>query len=136
MEEIGLTYSANDSPTLNACPAFTARRTRLLPLQCRHPTQFALPIPSQLSQTFLYLSPTHLLLVDNKAEKSYIMDGGQLRDEAMRDRVRAAEEFLDPADQRAKSYRADVLLMLNRGLRRLIVSLDEIRSHSREMADG
>lgn len=26
--------------------------------------------------------------------------------------------------------------MLNRGLRRLVVSLDEIRAHSREMADG
>ena len=26
--------------------------------------------------------------------------------------------------------------MLNRGLRRLIVSIDEIRSHSRELADG
>jgi DNA replication licensing factor MCM3 len=64
------------------------------------------------------------------------MDGVQLRDEAMRDRIRAAEEFLDPTDQRAKSYRADVLLMLNRGLRRLIVSIDEIRSHNREMADG
>ncbi|KAI9688052.1 MAG: MCM DNA helicase complex subunit [Bathelium mastoideum] len=64
------------------------------------------------------------------------MDGGQLRDEAMKDRIRAAEEFLDPTDQRANSYRADVLLMLNRGLRRLIVSLDEIRSHNREIAEG
>ncbi|KAI9707021.1 MAG: MCM DNA helicase complex subunit [Bogoriella megaspora] len=64
------------------------------------------------------------------------MDGIQLRDEAIRDRIRAAEEFLDPTDQRAKSYRADVLLMLNRGLRRLIVSLDEVRSHNREIAEG
>ncbi|KAI7572614.1 hypothetical protein D0864_00282 [Hortaea werneckii] len=60
----------------------------------------------------------------------------QLRDEATRDRVRAAQEFLDPTDVRARSYRADILLMLNRGLRRLIVSVDEIRTHSRELADG
>ncbi|KAF2089733.1 DNA replication licensing factor mcm3 [Saccharata proteae CBS 121410] len=64
------------------------------------------------------------------------MDGIQLRDEAVRDRVRAAEEFLDPNDASARSYRAEIVLMLNRGLRRLVVSLDEIRSHSREMADG
>ncbi|KAH0560074.1 hypothetical protein GP486_003409 [Trichoglossum hirsutum] len=60
----------------------------------------------------------------------------QLRDEAVRDRIRAAGEFLDPDDNRARSYRADIILMLNRGLRRLIVSLDEIRAHSRELADG
>ncbi|KAI7468252.1 DNA replication licensing factor mcm3 [Hortaea werneckii] len=60
----------------------------------------------------------------------------QLRDEATRDRVRAAQEFLDPTDVRARSYRADILLMLNRGLRRLMVSIDEIRTHSRELADG
>ncbi|KAI7274737.1 DNA replication licensing factor mcm3 [Hortaea werneckii] len=60
----------------------------------------------------------------------------QLRDEATRDRIRAAQEFLDPTDVRARSYRGDILLMLNRGLRRLIVSIDEIRTHSRELADG
>ncbi|KAG2419387.1 DNA replication licensing factor mcm3 [Aspergillus terreus] len=65
------------------------------------------------------------------------MDGGQLRDEAAQDRVRAATEFLDPQnDPRARSYRADIVLMLNRGLRRLIVSIDEIRAHNRELADG
>ncbi|KAF9883132.1 MCM DNA helicase complex subunit [Aspergillus nanangensis] len=64
------------------------------------------------------------------------MDGGQLRDEAAQDRVRAATEFLDPGDARARSYRADIVLMLNRGLRRLIVSIDEIRAHNRELADG
>ncbi|KAF2224728.1 DNA replication licensing factor mcm3 [Elsinoe ampelina] len=64
------------------------------------------------------------------------MDGIQLRDEATRDRIRAAEEFLDPSDPRARSYRAEIILMLNRGLRRLTVSIDEIRTHSREMADG
>ncbi|KAK4505490.1 hypothetical protein PRZ48_003453 [Zasmidium cellare] len=64
------------------------------------------------------------------------MDGIQLRDEAVRDRIRAAEEFLDPQDPRARSYQAEILLMLNRGLRRLTVSIDEIRNHSREMSDG
>lgn len=52
------------------------------------------------------------------------------------------------------SYRADIILMLNRGIRRLVVSLrqspqiemfcslflkvslDEIRAHNRELADG
>jgi DNA replication licensing factor MCM3 len=64
------------------------------------------------------------------------MDGMQLRDEVVQDRIREAEEFLDPNDPRARSYRADVVLMLNRGLRRLTVSLDEVRAHNREMADG
>ncbi|EEH43081.2 MCM DNA helicase complex subunit MCM3 [Paracoccidioides brasiliensis Pb18] len=52
------------------------------------------------------------------------------------DRIRAAAEFLDPSDPRARSYRADIVLMLNRGLRRLTVSLDEIRAHSAELANG
>ncbi|KAH0334434.1 DNA replication licensing factor mcm3, partial [Aureobasidium melanogenum] len=64
------------------------------------------------------------------------MDGLQLRDEAVRDRIRAAEEFLDPNDPRARSYRADILVMLGRSSRRLAVSLDEIRKHSTEMAEG
>ena len=49
------------------------------------------------------------------------------------------EEYTDnaaPDDPRARSYRADILLMLNRGLRRLTVSLDEIRAHNRELSDG
>ncbi|TKA80861.1 hypothetical protein B0A55_02339 [Friedmanniomyces simplex] len=64
------------------------------------------------------------------------MAGIQLRDEAVRDRVRAAQEFLDPTDPRARSYRADIVTMLQRQLRRLTVSIDEIRSHNRELADG
>ena len=64
------------------------------------------------------------------------MDGLQLRDEAVRDRIRLAEEFLDPSDQSARSYRADIILMLNRGFRRLTVSLDQIRTHNRQLADG
>ncbi|MCJ1245713.1 MCM DNA helicase complex subunit [Trapelia coarctata] len=64
------------------------------------------------------------------------MAGYQLRDEVASDRIRLAEEFLDPNDPRARSYRADIILMLNRGLRRLLVSLDEIREHNRTLADG
>ena len=69
-------------------------------------------------------------------EISATMDGLQLRDEAVQDRIRAATDFLDPTDPRARSYRSDIILMLNRGLRRLVVSIDEIRAHSRELADG
>ncbi|KAJ5934323.1 DNA replication licensing factor mcm3 [Penicillium verhagenii] len=64
------------------------------------------------------------------------MEGVQLRDEAAQDRVRAAIEFLDPSDARARSYRADIVVMLNRGIRRLTVSIDELRAHNRELADG
>ncbi|KAI9760305.1 MAG: MCM DNA helicase complex subunit [Candelina submexicana] len=64
------------------------------------------------------------------------MDGIQLRDEAVRDRIRAAEEFLYPNDPKARSYVREINLMLDRGLRRLAVSLDEIRAHNRELADG
>ena len=64
------------------------------------------------------------------------LDGFQLRSDDVKERVRLATEFLAPADARARSYRADIVLMLNRGLRRLVVSIDDIRSHSRELADG
>ncbi|KAF2109896.1 DNA replication licensing factor MCM3 [Lophiotrema nucula] len=60
----------------------------------------------------------------------------RIADEDRRRRVRLAQEFLDPSDVGARSYRPDILVMLNRGLRRLIVSIDEVRSHSRELADG
>ncbi|KAJ5897450.1 hypothetical protein N7504_007738 [Penicillium tannophilum] len=64
------------------------------------------------------------------------MEGVQLRDEAAQDRVRAAIEFLDPSDARARSYRADIVVMLNRGMRRLTVSIDELRAHNRELSEG
>lgn len=64
------------------------------------------------------------------------LDTFQLRDAAVRDRVRLATEFLDPTETRSRSYRADIVLMLNRGLRRLVVSIDDVRTHSRELADG
>ncbi|KAG9238988.1 MCM2/3/5 family-domain-containing protein [Amylocarpus encephaloides] len=65
------------------------------------------------------------------------MDGIELRDEAVRDRVRAATEFLDPTDRNAvRSYRSDIILMLQRGQRRLVVSIDEVRAHSVVLAEG
>lgn len=64
------------------------------------------------------------------------MDGILLRDEVVQDRIRQAEEFLDPPDPRARSYRKDITDMLNKGLRRLTVSIDEIRAHNRELSDG
>ena len=64
------------------------------------------------------------------------LNGIELRDEAVRERIRLATEFLDPTDPQAHSYRRDIVTMLNRGQRRLNVSLDDIREHSRELADG
>ncbi|OAL64538.1 DNA replication licensing factor Mcm3 [Trichophyton rubrum] len=65
------------------------------------------------------------------------MDGPPLlRDEAARDNKRAATEFLDPVDPRARSYRADIAVMINRGLRRFTISIDDIRAHSPELAKG
>ncbi|KAJ4351073.1 MCM DNA helicase complex subunit [Ascochyta clinopodiicola] len=59
-----------------------------------------------------------------------------IRDEEVRRRIRLAQEFLDPDDVSRRSYRPDILVMLNRGQRRLTVSIDEIRAHHRELADG
>lgn len=64
------------------------------------------------------------------------LDTIQLRSDDVKERVRLATEFLDPQDQTVRGYRGDIVLMLNRGLRRLVVSIDDIRAHSRELADG
>ncbi|PQE31225.1 MCM2 3 5 family protein [Rutstroemia sp. NJR-2017a WRK4] len=64
------------------------------------------------------------------------MDGEQLRDEAVADRVRAAQEFLDPVSQDTRSYRSDIILMLQKHQRRLVVSIDEVRAHNSELAEG
>ncbi|MCJ1405159.1 MCM DNA helicase complex subunit [Xylographa trunciseda] len=61
------------------------------------------------------------------------MDGIQLRDEAVSDRIRLAEEFLDPRDYslvNSKRSHEDWELM------KVQVSLDEIREHKRTLADG
>lgn len=75
-------------------------------------------------------------LPSTHSTESLAMDDLQLRDEIIRDRVRAAEEFLDPSDNRARSYRSDIILMLQKFQRRLVVSIDEVRSHNAELAEG
>ncbi|RFU24618.1 hypothetical protein B7463_g11715, partial [Scytalidium lignicola] len=64
------------------------------------------------------------------------MDDIQLKDEGTRDRVRAAEEFLDPNDPQARSYRSEIILMLQKFQRRLVVSIDEVRAHNAKLAQG
>ncbi|KAI1407046.1 MCM-domain-containing protein [Hypoxylon sp. FL1857] len=64
------------------------------------------------------------------------MDSFLLRDEAAKERVRLAEEFLDPHDQHARSYRSDIILMLQKNQRRLVVNIDHVRDHNTELADG
>lgn len=64
------------------------------------------------------------------------MDDLQLRDEDVRDRVRAAQEFLDPLDPATRSYRSDIILMLQKFQRRLIVSIDEVRARNPKLAEG
>ncbi|ORY59460.1 DNA replication licensing factor mcm3 [Pseudomassariella vexata] len=59
-----------------------------------------------------------------------------LQNEATKERVRLAEEFLDPHDQHARSYRPDIILMLQKNQRRLVVNLDHVRDHSPELAEG
>lgn len=59
-----------------------------------------------------------------------------LRDNAAQDRVRQAMEFLDPHDQHVKGYRADIITMLQKNQRRLVVNIDRVRDHNPEMAEG
>ncbi|KAK5657688.1 hypothetical protein OQA88_2760 [Cercophora sp. LCS_1] len=58
------------------------------------------------------------------------------RDEATLDRLRQAEEFLDPHDQHTRSYRSDIILMLQKNQRRLVVNIDHVREHNPEIAEG
>ncbi|OBT91706.2 MCM DNA helicase complex subunit [Pseudogymnoascus verrucosus] len=64
------------------------------------------------------------------------MNGLELRDEVVKDRIRQAEEFLDPNDNQARSYRSEIILMLQQRKRRLVVSIDIVRDHSVELAEG
>lgn len=64
------------------------------------------------------------------------MESIQLRDEAVRDRVREAQEFLDPSDLSLRSYRSEIILMLQKSERRLVVSIDDIRSRNLQLAEG
>ncbi|KAF5539912.1 minichromosome maintenance 3 [Fusarium phyllophilum] len=64
------------------------------------------------------------------------MDSFMLQDEGVRDRIRQAEEFLDPNDPQVRSYRSDIILMLQKNQRRLTVNLDHVRNHSPDLAQG
>lgn len=64
------------------------------------------------------------------------MDVSLIRDEATKNRVRQAEEFLDPHDQHVRSYRPDIILMLQKNQRRLVVNIDHVRDHNPEIAEG
>ncbi|KAK4165179.1 putative DNA replication licensing factor mcm3 [Cladorrhinum sp. PSN259] len=64
------------------------------------------------------------------------MDQLMLRDDAAKDRVRQALEFLDPHDQNVRGYRSDIILMLQKNQRRLVVNIDHVREHNSEIADG
>ncbi|KAK2067779.1 hypothetical protein P8C59_001488 [Phyllachora maydis] len=63
------------------------------------------------------------------------MDPQMLRDDAVNNRVRQAEEFLDPHDQHVRSYRPDIVLMLQKNQRRLVVNIDHVREHNSEIAE-
>ncbi|KAI5850976.1 MCM2/3/5 family-domain-containing protein [Tricharina praecox] len=64
------------------------------------------------------------------------MERPRIGDVVQGDRIRMFSEFLDPHDDAQKSYADEIKRMLARGERRLQVSLDEIRNHNRELADG
>ncbi|TPX08470.1 uncharacterized protein E0L32_010087 [Thyridium curvatum] len=66
------------------------------------------------------------------------MDGFAPRrdEEAERNLITRAVEFLDPNDQNVRSYRSDIVLMLQKNQRRLVVNLDHVRDHSSELAEG
>ncbi|KAM5348514.1 hypothetical protein ACJ41O_008338 [Fusarium nematophilum] len=64
------------------------------------------------------------------------MDSFMLQDEGVRDRIRQAEEFLDPNDPQVRSYRSDIVLMLQKNERRLTVNLDHVRNHNPDLAQG
>ncbi|OAA68537.1 DNA replication licensing factor mcm3 [Niveomyces insectorum RCEF 264] len=64
------------------------------------------------------------------------MDSFLLRDDAARNRVREAQEFLDPNDQNVRSYRPSIITMLQKNQRRLVVNLDHVRDHNPELAEG
>ncbi|KAL0944185.1 DNA replication licensing factor MCM3 [Colletotrichum truncatum] len=65
------------------------------------------------------------------------MDSFMLQDAAALDRVRAAQEFLDPQnDSQGRSYRSAILLMIQKNTRRLVVNLDHLRAHNPELAAG
>ncbi|KAH7327861.1 MCM2/3/5 family-domain-containing protein [Stachybotrys elegans] len=64
------------------------------------------------------------------------MDSYLIQDEGVRERIRQAVEFLDPTDHHARTYRSDIILMLQKNQRRLVVNLDHVRDHNPDLAQG
>ncbi|ROT34823.1 MCM-domain-containing protein [Sodiomyces alkalinus F11] len=64
------------------------------------------------------------------------MDSFMLQDAAAADRVRQAEDFLDPRSPHARSYKPDIILMVQKNQRRLNVHIDHVRDHNPQLADG
>ncbi|KZZ96164.1 DNA replication licensing factor mcm3 [Moelleriella libera RCEF 2490] len=64
------------------------------------------------------------------------MDSFMLEDEAVQDRIRQAADLLDPNDPHARGYRSDIILMLQKNQRRLIVNLDHVRNRNPDLAKG
>lgn len=64
-----------------------------------------------------------------------LLDDPIAQDDLMKDRSRVFEEFLD-ADTDAYNYRDDILTMLRKDERRLIVNIDDLRDYRRDFADG
>ncbi|RDW92050.1 putative DNA replication licensing factor MCM3 [Coleophoma crateriformis] len=59
-----------------------------------------------------------------------------LRDDAQATLIRQATEFLDPNDRQLRNYRSEIILMLQKYQRRLVISIDDIRSQNPELAEG
>ncbi|KAH6688086.1 MCM2/3/5 family protein [Plectosphaerella plurivora] len=64
------------------------------------------------------------------------MDSFMLQDAATADRVRQAEDFLDPGSQQTKSYKSNIINMVKAGQRRLTVNIDDVRDRNPELAHG
>ncbi|KAF4582931.1 minichromosome maintenance protein 3 [Ophiocordyceps camponoti-floridani] len=62
------------------------------------------------------------------------MENAALQDDSVRDRVRQAQEYLDPNDN--PNGRSEITLMVKKNHRRLHVNLDSVRDHNEEMAKG
>ncbi|TEA10369.1 DNA replication licensing factor mcm3 [Colletotrichum sidae] len=65
------------------------------------------------------------------------MDSFMLQDSAALNRVREAQEFLDPQnDSQGRSHRSAIISMVKRKERRLVVNLDQLRAHNSDLAAG
>ncbi|RDW79656.1 putative DNA replication licensing factor MCM3 [Coleophoma cylindrospora] len=59
-----------------------------------------------------------------------------LRDDVKATLIRQATEFLDPNDRQLRNYRSEIILMLQKYQRRLVISIDDIRTQNPVLAEG